>query len=457
MSGRSWQWGEPELREGKRLLDAGYRWREIAAALSRRFGRTFTTAGTRMRLAEMRTGPAPARAVAIDAPPDAERATYRTPAPPSPQPIGCAAPASERFEEQEPDTSPFSRVPAAPVEPYDPVQAREKRDETAKLRATIDDLVRRLQEANARQAFLDSKSAMPPPSILARERNSGMREMTALVLASDWHVEEPVDPAAVANRNEYNLEIAERRIRRFFAAIMWQIEHHRASGRIAIRDLVLWLGGDLYSGYIHPELVEGNLLSPTEAVRYLLPLIRDGIFSLLQVLELESITVPCSHGNHGRTTERRRVSTGYSNSFDWLLYHWLAEEFRNEPRVRFEITPSNHQYVEIYGQIVHFHHGDEVRYQGGVGGLGIPLLKRVPAWDRTMPSALHCIGHWHQLKDYGRAIVNGSLIGYNAYAQSIGADYEDPQQAFLLLDSKRGKCEWTPLWVEERTGQAAAE
>lgn len=343
-------------------------------------------------------------------------------------------------------------------EPEDPVEARERRDVTTRLRSQVDDLVRRLQEANLRQEFIDEAAKhRAPPRIYAREKTSRIREMTPVVLASDWHVEEPVHPESVAFRNEYNLEIAARRIERFFRAIIWNIEHHRASGRITIRDLLLWLGGDMYSGYIHEELVEANELSPTEAVRWLVPKLRDGIATLLDTLGLESLLIVCSHGNHGRTTLKSRIATGYANSFDWLLYHWLADEFRDDKRVRFEITASAHQYAEVYGQTIHFHHGDDVRYQGGIGGLGIPLLKAVPMWDRVQPAALHCIGHWHTLRDYGRAVVNGSLIGFGPYSQRIRVEFEDPMQAMFYIDRERhGLQMLTKLWVSERDQVEAA-
>lgn len=397
--------------------------RELARILTNAFGRAITVDAIAKRLGRLR----------------ATRPATTTP------------PAADEFD---PEESPTERRSAVPE---DPVDRAERRDRESRLLAENDDLVRRLREANARQRFIDEASPRwEPPRIYPREKLSGVREMTPIVLASDWHVEEPVDPASIAYLNEYNIEIADRRIRRFFNAIIWEIEHHRASGRISIRDLVLWLGGDLYSGYIHEELVEMNELSPVEAVRWLVPHLRNGIATLLEVLQLERLVIPCSHGNHGRTTKKPQISTGYANSFDWLLYHWLADEFRDDPRVHFEITPSAHQYVRVYDQTVHFHHGDDLKYQGGVGGLGIPLLKRVPVWERIRPADLHCIGHWHTLRDYGRAIVNGSLIGYNAYAQRIGVDPEDPAQAMFFVDSKRGKSMLTPLWVEEsRVAEAA--
>ncbi len=132
------------------------------------------------------------------------------------------------------------------------------------------------------------------------------------------------------------------------------------------------------------------------------------------------------------------------------MYHNLAARLKDDKRVRFEITASAHQYVRVYDQVIHFHHGDSLKYGGGVGGIGIPLLKAVPQWDRVVQADVHCIGHFHQLRDYGRAVVNGSLIGFAPYGQHIRAEYEPPQQALFYLDKTRGKTMLTHLWVGER-------
>lgn len=353
----------------------------------------------------------------------------------------------ETPEEEKPAKAPKASKPAP--EPVHPVTEAERREEQKREKVTTKQLVEELRVARARQAFIDAATAShAPPCIFPRLADTSAREMTAVVMASDWHVEEPVDAESVAYRNEYNLDIAELRIEKFFRGIVWNVEHQRASGRIRIDDLVLWLGGDLMTGYIHPELVESNLLSPTETVRWLLPRLRDGIATLLKHLNLDRLVVPCSFGNHGRTTDKPRVSTGYANSYEWLMYHSLADSFQGDSRVQFEITNSPHQYVQVYDWTLHFHHGDDVKYQGGVGGLGIPLLKAVPMWDLIKPADVHCIGHHHTLRDYGRAVVNGSLIGYGPYSQRIRAPFESPGQMMFYMDRERGKSMVTHLWVD---------
>jgi hypothetical protein len=292
--------------------------------------------------------------------------------------------------------------------------------------------------------------------IVRRETRSGLREATAVVIASDWHIEESVRPETVAGRNQYNLLTARARARRFFSGIIWLLSFH--SDGFQIKDMILGLLGDLISGYIHEELVEENEMSPTEATLMVQELITEGLRRLLAETELERIIVPCCYGNHGRTTQKRRVQSAAKNSFEWMMYHTLAQRFANEPRVEFVIADGSHLYLNTYEWTHRFHHGDDIRYYGGVGGVHIPLRKAVANWETFRRAEYTWIGHFHQfIPDTWGCCVNGSLIGYNAYALSIKATFEQPKQAFALIDSKHGKCQMTPIWVHasERDGASA--
>lgn len=322
--------------------------------------------------------------------------------------------------------------------------------EMAAWRTERRELLERLDEAERRAAHhssLDSDGT--PPSIQRRERASGMREATAIVLASDWHVEETVDPTTVNNLNAYDLSIAQHRARRFFDGISWLLDAHASHFRI--RDLVLWLGGDLITGTIHEELLESNGLSPLLASRFVRSLVVEGIRMLLvSHPEIERIVIPCSHGNHGRTTQKPRISTGAHNSYEHALYLALADDFRDEPRAQFHVARGELVYVNVYDLRVRFTHGDAVKYAGGVGGITIPINKAVASWDRSIRADLTCMGHWHQLSYGSKCIVNGSLIGPSAYTVRIKAEMEVARQAFALIDSAHGVCQMTPIWLDGR-------
>jgi len=102
--------------------------------------------------------------------------------------------------------------------------------------------------------------------------------------------------------------------------------------------------------------------------------------------------------------------------------------------------------MDVYGRTLRLHHGHAIRYQGGVGGLFIPTYKAIAQWNLGRRAHLDAFGHFHQTKDGGSFLTNGSLIGYNAFALSIKADFELPRQTLILLDKTRGRtCSWPIL------------
>lgn len=270
-------------------------------------------------------------------------------------------------------------------------------------------------------------------------------ESVAVLVGSDWHIEERVDPKTVDGVNEYNLEISNSRVEKFFQNGLSMIEMCR--GRTRIDTLVLGLLGDVITGYIHEELAENNYLSPVEAVFKGYSLIRGGIDFLLTEGKLKKLIVPCCVGNHSRTTRQMRISTSVKNSYEWLLYQFLAKDYRNDERVKFQIADGYFVFMDIYSTKFRFHHGDDVKYQGGVGGLTIPLNKAIAQWNKMRRVDIDVLGHWHTRLNQRDAVVNGSLIGYNAYSIFIKASYEPPSQNFFLVHPQYGKTVEIPIMV----------
>lgn len=270
-----------------------------------------------------------------------------------------------------------------------------------------------------------------------RSTKAGKFRGTALAMCSDWHVEEDVRPETVNWLNEYSPAIAEKRAHGLFRGFDWNYKLLTLGEyRYQIDTIVLWLGGDFISGYIHDELQESNHLSPTKAIRLAARLISAGIDYLLAETPAR-LVIPTNHGNHGRTTLKRRVSTAADNSLEHLLYHVLAERYAKEPRVEFDIADGSLLYREIEGRTVRFHHGDDVRYGGGVGGITIPIRKAIAQWNKSRHADLTVMGHYHDdhvMRDF---LVNGSLIGWNAFAASIKASYSLAGQMWCVLDPDR--------------------
>lgn len=655
--------------------------------------------------------------------------------------------------------------------------AEHRRDvELRILREEKEHLIKELMYANERAEVLAAISgvgAAEPTPLKRREKTSGLREATAVVMASDWHVEEPVDPEKVNGLNEYNLDIADRRITRFTDGVLWLVEKDRSL--MTIRDLVLWLGGDLFSGYIHEDLMESNQLSPVESILWLQARLRRTIDTLLDRGKFEKLIIPCTYGNHGRchddqtelltrsgwctydqlsvgdevatfdmhngatvwqplqevyvaeydgpmvyvntkvadfavtprhrmvvhdehtgeyeirhmediveagtlgarsfpkctmgheiefagvsddelrilgwlmtdgsyseqqghksmaiyqskpagiaelsglldrakvdfsvyrrlreppvikgvqcktareevtfrfrqasvnrflallpdkalipdwmrslsrrqfnvwldalllgdgsvdehervlygrreflsqvqelavvngigarlredgrgdfvlslpksqhsfindfeksvqvknykgtiwcgtvangtlvtrrngiplvsgnTTKKMRVQTGAENSYEWMMYKMLAMQYQNEKRIEFTVPKSALVYMDIYDFTLRFAHGDQLKYEGGIGGLTIPLNKAIHSWNVGRYADITCIGHWHQYMSGEHSVVNGSLIGTSPFSIRIKAPHEPPRQAYFLLDAKHGKTVSAPIIVGEK-------
>lgn len=299
-----------------------------------------------------------------------------------------------------------------------------------KLRVIAKELVRAEKELEA----LKGVKGVETHSIKG-SKSFNKSEATAILLASDWHYEENVKLSQTNGLNEFNRTIAKERIEKLFKVVAKLIEVHQKE--YDIDNFVLALMGDFISGSIHDDLKEGNEIQPTQAIYEVQCLIASGIEYMLKNSNVNLI-IPCSSGNHGRITDKIRVSTAYGNSLEFLMYRTLRDYFKNEERVKFIINDSYLTYMDIYDYKIRFHHGDSMRYGGGIGGLFIPAFKAISQWDKQIRADWTFFGHFHQLKDGGNFVSNGSLIGFSPYAIRIKADYEKPKQAFLILDKERG-------------------
>lgn len=267
-------------------------------------------------------------------------------------------------------------------------------------------------------------------------------EATVVVLASDWHIEERVDPNTINDLNTHNLDIARERAVEFFQAALRLTE---ILGKdVKISTMILALLGDFITGDIHEEMMETAEVEPALAIIEAQKILASGIQFLLDNSKLD-LVIPCHSGNHARTTKETRHATEAGHSLEYLLYHMLADHFAGNKRVKFIIPRSYHSFVTVYGEVIRFHHGHNLRYGGGVGGLTIPVNKAIAQWNKSNKDVtLDCFGHWHTRFDGGNFIANGSNIGFNAFAVSIKASYDRPSQTLFLIDKKRGRtCTWT--------------
>jgi len=301
----------------------------------------------------------------------------------------------------------------------------------------------KLEEAlNASIGLREHESSV----VINAPRKGRKTQSTMVVIASDWHVGKTVDENVVPG-NTFNLAVAELRSELFFQRIVKMLEFEQSE--VVVNELVLALLGDFIEGALHIDSMETAGTQPVQATIIAHDLLLAGIEYILEHTHV-TITLPCLVGNHSRTTERVRNSTEVGYSYEYMMYHFLADHFKGNTRVKFIIPQSIHLYLEIYGhtlRLMHGHHG--LRGGNGVGGLSIPLLRAIGKWDRTRRADITVCGHFHSVLDVNAGLVNGSLCGYDSYSMSMGFPFEKPAQIYFMMNSKYGRNGYRKIHLEE--------
>ena len=289
--------------------------------------------------------------------------------------------------------------------------------------------------------------SIDPVRIVPSVGSKGDNEASVVLMASDWHSEEIVNPATINYKNAHSLEIHKHRQERYWQKALGLIRLIEAG--VKVPTIVLALLGDFITNEIHDaDSAENNALSPVDAIMMVEDEIAGGIYFLLNHTKAQ-IIVDTHSGNHARTTRKVRIANERGHSLEHYMYSHLARLFADEPRVTFRVNEGYHSFMNIYSVPVRLHHGHAVNYQGGVGGITIPVNKAIAEWNKETTVALDLFGHFHRAFDGGNFVANGSMIGYNAFAKFIKAPYEVPKQMMLVIDKKHGRtCTW-PIYVQK--------
>jgi hypothetical protein len=309
--------------------------------------------------------------------------------------------------------------------------------------------VKQIQALEAEhEIILDIKNHQVKTKAITSKKSS-TSESVAFIVVSDTHLEQQVLPDEVNGLNEYNLAIAESRMNNLF------LRGHKlitmAQNDSKIDTVVIPILGDMISGNIHEELAEDNLLGPADAVIFAQRLLASGIEEIANDKTIKKIVVRCHTGNHGRMTHERRNGKNENGlSLETILYHWLADYFRNNKKVTVEVPNSAISYLKVYDTNIRMMHGHSIRYSGGIGGPTIPVNKAIARYDQAHQADLTILGHFHTYFDGGRFLINGSSIGTTAYSLSFG--HETPKQTFFLITKAfgkaRGKSLVAPIWLD---------
>lgn len=271
-------------------------------------------------------------------------------------------------------------------------------------------------------------------------KNTGSSEEELILNLGDIHAGEVVSAEEMNDLNEYNFDIATRRLKALADSVI-DIAKNKLSGYTFRKLHILGLG-DWISGTIHEELVEtadGNIIEWTMNLAYVVAqMIRE------LAVEFEEIEFVGIVGNHGRLHRKPRFKARYVN-WDFVCYQMLSALLANQKNVKCTIpksfwhihTVNKHNFLLI--------HGDNINSSLGIPWYGIQkmvanlkelLASKDQYFDYIMLGHFHNYGLLDRVK--GELIINGSLIGGNEF--SVGKMFTSSEacQHFCGVHPKRG-------------------
>jgi hypothetical protein len=335
----------------------------------------------------------------------------------------------------------------------DVLKVRRERDSAIGETVRVSKQLEQVQRALSVVEQVESAQLQPVKWLMpsAKPRPSAA---TLVLMLSDLHLDEIVEPDEVDGLNAYNRAIAVMRMKRWSNNVV-KLERHHFAG-IKYDGVVLMLGGDTFSGDIHDELKETNEDSMLGSLLYWAEQIASAVDLLAD--EFKRVHVAAVAGNHGRTTRKPRAKMRARTNFDWLLAKMLERHFAGDKRVTFQIPESSDCLITIYDTHHLLTHGDQTQGGGSIGGIYPPIMRmRARKAQRYLATGLSFqtlwLGHWHQYLPSPSMVVNGSLKGYDEYAYISNFSFEPPQQALAIVVPEKGITIQAPVFCLDRKAE----
>lgn len=268
------------------------------------------------------------------------------------------------------------------------------------------------------------------------------------LLLSDFHWGEVVLAPEVGGVNEFNMEIARKRLQRVVEKTCDLLRNHVVGD---YPGLVVCLGGDMISGSIHDELEQTNEGTVMEQALDVFEHLQTALRSLAD--EFGKVHVPCVTGNHGRSNRKWQAKRRATLSYEWLVYQFLQRAFAGDDRFTWAIPDGPDVDFDLLGTRYRLTHGDTFKAGDGIIGPLGPItrgtLKRSHmAASMHQPFDYLLMGHWHSLIWGSGQIVNGSLKGFDEFAMSLSITPEPPAQALWLTTEQHGRTLLMPVYAE---------
>lgn len=332
---------------------------------------------------------------------------------------------------------------------------REAADDLTVTRARLKRAEKRVRELEHEEEAITRAGSLrfQPVSISAKEHKAGAPGFP-MTIWSDWHWGEVVRKDETGGTNAFNRRVALARVEGLVDHTIELLRDY-AGRNPEYPGIWVMLGGDMISGSIHEELRETNWGTVEEQALE----VGDAIAGALERMadEFGRVFVPCVVGNHGRKAHRPPAKARVRENREYGVYKSLQKHFANDPRLTFYVPEETDFFFTVYGHRFLLTHGDSLGVKGGdgiIGALG-PITRgtiKTAGSERQIGRDFDTIvmGHWHTYiprSEASRAIVNGTLKGYDEYARLfLRAPFAKPSQALWLVSPKHGIAAQWPVY-----------
>lgn len=259
---------------------------------------------------------------------------------------------------------------------------------------------------------------------------------------SDLHFGEIVFKEQVNNMNEYNTEIAKKRVYKLFIKNLKTVKYTGAD------IFYLFMLGDLLTGIIWEELKENS----EKPITVLLLDLYKFLISLIDEYKsnFDKVIIAGVVGNHGRLEKQKKFKNKGVESFEYILYKMIEEYYRKEDNIEVITTESPSNIISVDEMKWYIAHGDGFR--GGNNFLGLPaqtasrdLQKEMNMYFKTDQSFdAVIIGHFHNAgvvhSIFNKPLIfNPSIIGATEHSLNEYHNSFYPSQYSFITDEKEIK------------------
>ncbi len=337
------------------------------------------------------------------------------------------------------------------------------------LRPLKEAALRREAEASALDAAVASRATPARWSFARKPPRTGPG--LPFLLLSDLHMNETIRASAVLGANAFSPDIAKARLREVVTTAVDLAKNHMVHPEYEA-GIVVPVAGDLLDvlqGWLHQGERQSGPPVGVEAAEEVATELQSAFGLLADAFG--RVYSPWVTGNHGRILSGRMpFQDRNAKNLDAAVFYILEGRLRADKRLKLELAPGPRLVFTVYEGTPAQHryllmHGDEASGMPRIGDAEAGFVNTVARGVKRLRS-LHMqlglpfdtalVGHFHQYGvPPGGIIMNGSLPGFNEYANGRAFSYDEPRQAFWFHHPKYGiTCAW-PIYAakneEKRT------